>query len=99
MVSAQGSSGGLATLWTEDKYQLNKIHETQHWIFTELTQLASKLTISLVNLCVPVNYSEKREEEAERLKRQGSQSTIEMTIGRNSRPKSSKGGSTPLLGK
>lgn len=42
---------------------------------------------------------EKREEEAERLKTQGSQATIEMTIGRNSRPRSSKGGSTPLIGK
>ena len=42
---------------------------------------------------------EKREEEAERLKTQGSQSTIEMTIGRNSRPRPSKGGSTPLIGK
>eukprot|EP00253_Pinus_taeda_P024339 PITA_24339 len=39
---------------------------------------------------------EKREEEAKRLKAQGSQSTIEMTIGRNSKPRSSKGGSTPL---
>lgn len=37
---------------------------------------------------------EKREEEAERLKTQGSQATIEMTIGRNTRPRSSKGGLT-----
>eukprot|EP00253_Pinus_taeda_P007342 PITA_07342 len=42
---------------------------------------------------------EKREEEAERLKTQGSQSTIEMTIGRSNRPRSSKGGSTPSTGK
>lgn len=33
-----------------------------------------------------------REEEAERLKMQGSQSTIEMTIGRNTRGRSTKGG-------
>jgi len=38
---------------------------------------------------------EKREEEAERLKTQGSQSTIEMSIGRNTRPRPSKGGSNP----
>lgn len=35
---------------------------------------------------------EKREEEAERLKTQGSQATIEMTIGQNIRPRPSKGG-------
>jgi ribonuclease HI/exonuclease III len=60
-VSSRGSSGGLATLWTEDAFLLNKSHETQHWIFTELTHYASKLTISLFNLYVPVTYSEKRE--------------------------------------
>lgn len=42
---------------------------------------------------------EKREEEAERFKTQGSQSTIEMTIGRSNRPRTSKGGSTPSIGK
>lgn len=42
---------------------------------------------------------EKREEEAERLKTQGSQSTIEMTIGRSSRPRTSKGGPIPSTGK
>ena len=40
---------------------------------------------------------EKREEEAERLKIQGSQSTIEMSIGRNIRPRPSKGGPNPPL--
>jgi len=41
---------------------------------------------------------EKREEEAERLKTQGSQSTIEMSIGRNIRPRPSKGGlNLPLI--
>ena len=60
-VSARGSSGGLATLWSEDNYQLINTHETQHWIFMEIIHLASKLTISLVNLYVPVNYSEKRD--------------------------------------
>jgi hypothetical protein len=38
---------------------------------------------------------EKREEEAERFKIQGSQSTIEMSIGRNTRPRPSKGGPNP----
>eukprot|EP00253_Pinus_taeda_P017979 PITA_17979 len=42
---------------------------------------------------------EAREEEAERLKTQGSQPTIEMSIGRNSRNRPPKGGSHPTLGK
>ena len=35
-ISARGSSGGLATLWSEDKFHLESSFETQHWIFTEL---------------------------------------------------------------
>eukprot|EP00253_Pinus_taeda_P020601 PITA_20601 len=60
-VSSRGSAGGLATLWADDLFLLNKYHETQHWIYTELTHCTSKLTISLFNLYVPVNYSEKRD--------------------------------------
>jgi hypothetical protein len=40
---------------------------------------------------------ELREEEAERLKVQGSQPTIEMSIGRNTRSRPTKGGPTPPL--
>ena len=60
-VSSRGSSGGLATLWIEDLFQLNKSHETQHWIYTELIHNPSKLTISLFNIYVPVLHSEKRD--------------------------------------
>jgi len=60
-VSSRGSSGGLATLWIEDLFLLKKSHETQHWIFTELTRCTSKPTLSLFNLYVPVTYFKKRE--------------------------------------
>eukprot|EP00253_Pinus_taeda_P004292 PITA_04292 len=60
-VNARGSSGGLATLWREEQYQLISTHQTLHWIYTELIHIPSKLPISLVNLYVPVNYSEKRD--------------------------------------
>lgn len=60
-VSSRGSSRGLATLWPEDLFQLKNSHETQHWIFTELMHISSKLSFSLFNLYVPVLYSEKRE--------------------------------------
>ena len=36
-----------------------------------------------------------REEEAEHLKKQGSQATIEMTLGRSKRNRPHKGGATP----
>jgi hypothetical protein len=42
---------------------------------------------------------EARKEEAERLKIQGSQPTLEMSIGRNSRNRPPKGGSHPIAGK
>ena len=60
-VSARGSSGGLATLWSEDKFQLNRWFATQHWIFTDLYHYSSKISLALFHLYVPINYSEKRE--------------------------------------
>ena len=60
-VSARVSFGGLATLWSEDKFQLNRWFATQHWIFTDLYHYSSKISLALFNLYVPVNYSEKRE--------------------------------------
>ena len=59
-VSARGSAGGLAMLWSDSTFQLLSSHESQHWIYTELKHNASKLIISLFNLYVPVNYTEKR---------------------------------------
>eukprot|EP00253_Pinus_taeda_P008759 PITA_08759 len=60
-VNARGSSGGLAMLWSEEQFQLISTYQTLHWIYTEITHIPSKLSISLVNLYVPVNYSEKRD--------------------------------------
>ena len=60
-ISARGTSSGLATLWSKDKYQLESSFETQHWIFTELQHLSSKLSISLFNFYVPVHLTKKKE--------------------------------------
>ena len=60
-VGARGSSEGLATLWSEEKFHLNIWFATQHWIFTNLYHYSSKISLELFNLYVPVNYSEKRE--------------------------------------
>ena len=59
-VSARGSCGGLATLWSAEKFQLKNWFVTQHWIFSELFHLSSKISYALFNLYVPINYSEKK---------------------------------------
>ena len=59
-ISARGTCGGLATLWEEDKFQLESSFQMQHWIYTELWHLASKITFTLFNLYVPVLYVENK---------------------------------------
>ena len=49
-VSARGTSRGLATLWSDDKFLLKASFATQHWIYTKLRHLPSKISISLFNL-------------------------------------------------
>ena len=60
-MSARGSSGGLATLWSKDLFSLENSFVSQHWIFTELRHFSSKITLSLFNLYVPVTFQEKRD--------------------------------------
>ena len=60
-ISARGSSGGLATLWSEDMFHLESSFETQHWIFTEIRHSSRKLTFALFNLYVHVLFFEKKE--------------------------------------
>ena len=60
-VSARGTCGGLATIWSMDKFTLLSSFASQHWIFSELQCSISKISIALFNLYVPVNYVEKKE--------------------------------------
>ena len=60
-MNAWGSSGGLATLWTEDLFSLENYFVTQHWIFIELQHTSSKISLVIFNLYVHVNSQEKRE--------------------------------------
>ena len=59
-VSARGSSGGIATLWRVENYQLINWYSTQHWNFIELYHCSSKSTYALFNLYVPVSNLEKK---------------------------------------
>ena len=61
VVSARGTSGGLATLWSDEKFQLNRWFATQHWIFTDLYHISSKISLALFDLYIPVNFNEKKE--------------------------------------
>ena len=60
-VSARGTSRGLTTLWAEDKFLLKKLFAMQHWIYTELQHLTSKISMTLFNLYVLVNFIEKKD--------------------------------------
>ena len=60
-VNARGTSRGLVTLWSEEKFHLKRWFVTQHWIFTELVHLSSKISLALFNLYVPVNFIENKE--------------------------------------
>ena len=61
VISARGTCGGLAILWSDEKFQLKNVYATQRWIFTELFHHSSKTSYALFNLYVPVNYTEKHD--------------------------------------
>ena len=60
-VSARGTSGGLSTIWCEEKFQLKSCYVTQHWIFTEFFHISNKISFTLFNCYVPVNFNEKKD--------------------------------------
>ena len=45
----------------EDLFSLENSLETQHWIFTEIRHIPSKISLAIFNLYVPINFQEKRE--------------------------------------
>ena len=61
VVSARGTSGGLPTLWYEEKFILKASYASQHWIYTNLQHISSKTSMSLFNPYVPVNLIEKKD--------------------------------------
>eukprot|EP00253_Pinus_taeda_P029111 PITA_29111 len=61
VISARGSARGIGTFWSRNLFTLGRLHETQHWIYTELCHTASKVKLELFNMYVPVHYEEKKE--------------------------------------
>ena len=60
-ISARGTCGGLATIWSTDKFTLLSSFASQHWIFSEIQFSVSNISIALFNLYVPVKHVEKKE--------------------------------------
>ena len=59
--NSRGASGGIATFWDSNLYDLEAEERTQHWIFTKLVHKINGRTVSLFNLYAPVLLSEKKE--------------------------------------
>lgn len=57
----KGYMWGLSTPWEEEKFHLERSLKEKHWIYTEMWHLASKITIILFNIYVPILYAEKKE--------------------------------------
>ena len=59
VVSARGASGGIGTLWNSANFDLTFSSLSTHCIFTTLCHKSSGLLVSIINLYVPVLFSEK----------------------------------------
>ena len=57
-VSLRGASGGIDTLWDDQKFDIVDIKHSPHWILTTLLQNDSNVTVRIFNLYVPAAYAE-----------------------------------------
>eukprot|EP00253_Pinus_taeda_P011135 PITA_11135 len=60
VISAQGASGGLATLWNASKFSFVSETLNTHWLLLKLQHLDSKEIINLFNVYIPLNAVEKK---------------------------------------
>ena len=58
-VSSRGASGGIGTLWDDQKFDIVDIKHSPHWILTMMLQKDSNALVRLFNLYVPAAYAEK----------------------------------------
>ena len=59
--NSRGASGGIATFWDSNLYDLEAEDRALHWVFTKLIHKVSGHTVSLFNLYVPVLHLEKKD--------------------------------------
>ena len=60
-INSRGASGGIATFWDSNLYDLKAKERALHWVFTKLIHKVSGRTVSLFNLYVPVLHLEKKD--------------------------------------
>ena len=58
VVSSRGASGGIATLWDDQKHDLVDTKHSPHWILTTLLQKETNTRVRLFNIYVPATYAE-----------------------------------------
>ena len=56
---SRGASGGLATLWSNNAWQLKDSTTNQNWLKTELENIETKQRIIVYNVYSPNHYREK----------------------------------------
>eukprot|EP00253_Pinus_taeda_P012863 PITA_12863 len=59
-VSARGASGGIATFWNNDMYDLLQEKSNHHWLLTQLLHKESGQQVSMFNVYAPVLPNEKK---------------------------------------
>ena len=57
-ISSRGASGGIGTLWDDQKYDLVETKHSPHWILTTLLQKESNIQVILFNIYVPASYAD-----------------------------------------
>ena len=60
VINSRGASGGIGTLWDEQKFEVVDIKYSSNWILTLLKQKDSKNLIRIFNIFVPSSFSEKK---------------------------------------
>ena len=60
-INSRGASGGIATFWDSNLYELEAEERVLHWVFTKLIHKQSGRIVSLFNLYVPVLHCEKKD--------------------------------------
>ena len=59
-VNSRGASGGIGTLWDNQKFELVEAKHNPHWILTTLLQKETNNQVRLFNMYVPVSYADKK---------------------------------------
>ena len=60
IVISRGASGGIGTLWDDQKFDLVDIKQSPHWILTTLLQKESNIQVRLFKIYVFAAYAEKK---------------------------------------